>query len=102
VIHAVGPIWRGGGENEDELLASCYRTSLELAVGEGCRSIAFPAISCGIYGFPIDRAARIAIGEVAAFLASDTSIERVLLVAFGDDIRSALESALASALEGSS
>ena len=66
VIHAVGPVWRGGGDGEDELLASCYRTALALAVGHRLAAVAFPAISTGIYGFPPDRAARIAVGTVAA------------------------------------
>lgn len=90
VIHAVGPVWRGGDRGEPELLASCYRRSLELAVENGIRSIAFPAISCGIYGYPIDQAAQIAVGEVRAFLARDNFIERVILVAFSDDVWNAL------------
>jgi O-acetyl-ADP-ribose deacetylase (regulator of RNase III) len=72
VIHAVGPVWRGGDAAEDELLASCYRTALGLAADAGLASIAFPAISTGIYGFPADRAARIATGTVAADLAADS------------------------------
>jgi O-acetyl-ADP-ribose deacetylase (regulator of RNase III) len=94
VIHTVGPVWRGGGNNEETLLASCYRTSLELAVAAGARSVAFPAISCGVYGFPVGRAAEIALGEVASFLATDDRLERVLMVGFGDDTRTALEAAL--------
>lgn len=90
VIHAVGPVWRGGDRGEAELLASCYRRSLELAVENGVHSIAFPAISCGIYGYPIDDAAQIAVSEVRRFLESDASIERVLFVAFGDDVWNAL------------
>src|SRR5580658_528694 len=70
VIHAVGPVWSGGGNGEDELLASCYRTGLALAAGHGLASIAFPAISTGIYRFPPDRAARVAVGTVAAELAA--------------------------------
>ena len=76
VIHAVGPVWSGGGKDEDDLLASCYRTSLALAAEHGLGSIAFPAISTGIYRFPADRAARIAVGTVAAALASEASGQR--------------------------
>jgi O-acetyl-ADP-ribose deacetylase (regulator of RNase III) len=94
VIHAVGPVWRGGDRDEEALLASCYRTSLELAVAHGARSVAFPAISCGVYGFPVERAAEIAIGEVAAFLRTDRQLERVLMVAFGPAIGAALDGAL--------
>lgn len=70
VIHAVGPVWNGGGHREEELLASCYRTALDLAAAHGLASIAFPAISTGIYHFPPDRAARIAVGTTAAELAA--------------------------------
>src|SRR3954451_2814560 len=78
VIHAVGPVWHGGGSNEDGLLASCYRTALDLAAAKKLTSIAFPAISTGIYSFPADRAARIAIGTVASQLsATPRSINRV-------------------------
>jgi len=94
VIHAVGPIWRGGGNNEEALLASCYRRSLVLAVEHGARTVAFPAISCGVYGFPVARAAEIAVGEVAGFLATTDEIDRVLMVGFGEETTSALESAL--------
>jgi len=83
VIHAVGPVWRGGDGGEDELLASCYRTALDLAVAHDLRSIAFPAISTGIYGFPADRAARIAVGTVAAELgASARGITHVVFCCF--------------------
>jgi O-acetyl-ADP-ribose deacetylase (regulator of RNase III) len=68
IIHTVGPIWRGGADGEDELLASCYRNSLTLSEQHGIKSIAFPAISAGVYGFPMERACRIAIGEMKAFL----------------------------------
>ncbi|MCU0305088.1 MAG: O-acetyl-ADP-ribose deacetylase [Thermoanaerobaculales bacterium] len=100
VVHAVGPVWHGGGHGEEALLASCYRTSLELAAAHGARSVAFPAISCGVYGFPIERAAGIAVGEVAAFLGADDRLERVLMVAFSPDIGTALEAAL-EAVRGS-
>jgi O-acetyl-ADP-ribose deacetylase len=83
VIHAVGPVWQGGGSNEDELLASCYRSALDLAAGHKLSSIAFPAISTGIYGFPADRAARIAVGTVASELsAAPRSISRVVFCCF--------------------
>jgi O-acetyl-ADP-ribose deacetylase (regulator of RNase III) len=98
VIHAVGPVWRGGTSGEPELLASCYRRSIEVAIENGVRSIAFPAISCGIYGYPIDAAADIAVGETRRVLADsdaiDRSMDRVLFVAFGDDVRRALERSL--------
>jgi O-acetyl-ADP-ribose deacetylase (regulator of RNase III) len=89
VIHTVGPIWRGGGHGERELLAACYRNSLDLAVGNGVRSIAFPAISCGAYGFPIDEAADIAVREVAR----DDRLDLVIFACFGDDTLQALERA---------
>jgi O-acetyl-ADP-ribose deacetylase len=83
VIHAVGPVWNGGGQGEEELLASCYRTALELAAAHRLASIAFPAISTGVYRFPPDRAARIAVGTVAAEIASaPQGIERVVFCCF--------------------
>ena len=83
VIHAVGPVWNGGGEGEEELLASCYRTALDLAVAHRLASIAFPAISTGVYRFPPDHAARIAVGTVAAELAgSPRGIARVVFCCF--------------------
>jgi O-acetyl-ADP-ribose deacetylase (regulator of RNase III) len=82
VIHTVGPVWRGGSRGEAELLARCYRSSLEIAGTEAFRSIAFPAISCGIYGYPIDEAATIAVREVRRFLDGSDAPHRVLLVAF--------------------
>jgi O-acetyl-ADP-ribose deacetylase (regulator of RNase III) len=83
VIHAVGPVWRGGKAQEDELLASCYRTALQIAAQHGLASIAFPAISTGIYAFPPDRAARIAVGTVASELAAaERSIDHVLFCCF--------------------
>ena len=94
VIHTVGPVWRGGTDGEPELLASCYRRSLEVAIENGVRTIAFPAISCGIYGYPIDDAAEIAIGETKRVLADSDAIDRVHFVAFGDDVRRALERSL--------
>jgi O-acetyl-ADP-ribose deacetylase len=83
VIHAVGPVWNGGGRGEDELLASCYRSALDLAADSRLASIAFPAISTGIYAFPPDRAARIAVGAVVAELAAALrGIERVVFCCF--------------------
>jgi O-acetyl-ADP-ribose deacetylase len=94
IIHAVGPRYRDGRHGEPELLASCYTESLKLAVAHGVRSIAFPAISCGIYGYPVPDAARIAVGTVADFLAREQSIERVVLACFGGDVLSAYQAAL--------
>ncbi|MDX8402669.1 MAG: O-acetyl-ADP-ribose deacetylase [Mariprofundaceae bacterium] len=84
VIHTVGPVWRGGGAGEDALLASCYRNSLLLADAKGVKHIAFPAISTGAYGFPFERATRIAVREVRRHLAGDSAIERVIFCCFGD------------------
>jgi len=85
VIHTVGPVWHGGQHGEDELLASCYRHSFALAEQHLVRTIAFPCISTGVYGFPMDRAARIAVSETRAFLQKSQSVEKVLLVCFGKD-----------------
>lgn len=82
VIHTVGPVWHGGGQGEDELLASCYRNSLRLAVEHGITSIAFPAISTGVYHFPLERATRIAVREVKSFLARKDSVQLVVFVCF--------------------
>ncbi len=98
VIHAVGPVWHGGNRNEPVLLAGCYRRSLELAVENNVRSIAFPAISCGVYHFPIDQAAWIAVNEVATFLESNNSLEKVIFVCFDDTIQKAIEAELATRL----
>ena len=83
VIHTVGPVWRDGHQGEDELLASCYRNSFALAEQHHIRTIAFPSISTGAYGFPMERAARIAVTETLGFLDRSQSIEEVLLVCFG-------------------
>jgi O-acetyl-ADP-ribose deacetylase (regulator of RNase III) len=86
VIHAVGPVWHGGGRDEPGLLASCYRTSLELAVRNSLTSIAFPAISTGVYRFPADRAAEIAVGTVVSELSAEPrGIERVVFCCFSDE-----------------
>lgn len=94
VIHTVGPIWQGGDQGEPELLAACYRNSLKLAADNGVRTIAFPAISCGVYGYPLAEAARVAVREVRSFLAGDDRIEAVYLVCFGGEVREAYERAL--------
>ncbi len=94
VIHAVGPVWQGGAQGEPELLASCYRTCLELARQHNLKSIAFPAISCGVYRFPIDRAARIAVAEVSAFLKENDLPEEVIFVCFDQDIFDATRTAM--------
>jgi O-acetyl-ADP-ribose deacetylase len=95
VIHAVGPVWRGGGEGEAELLASCYRESLAIAMAQGFRSVAFPAISCGIYGYPISAAAEIAVSTVAVVLSEAALPESVIFACFSDDVLSACHAALA-------
>jgi O-acetyl-ADP-ribose deacetylase (regulator of RNase III) len=94
VIHTVGPVWRGGTSGEPELLASCYRNSLALAVEHGVHSIAFPAISCGVFGYPIDEAAGIAVSETQRFVREQPSIESVLFVCFLDDIARAYQNLL--------
>ena len=83
VIHTVGPVWEGGGHGEDELLASCYRRALALTEHTPIKTIAFPAISTGVYGFPIDRAARIAVREVRRYLDEHAHLDRVILVCYG-------------------
>ena len=93
VIHAVGPRFRDGTHGEPGLLAGCYLESLELAEANGVRSIAFPAISCGIYGYPIPDAARIAVRTVSKFLAEDASIEQVIFACFGRDVLDAYQAA---------
>ncbi|MGE5678843.1 MAG: O-acetyl-ADP-ribose deacetylase [Pseudomonadota bacterium] len=85
VIHTVGPVWSGGRYDEDQLLASCYTNSIKLAEENGIRTIAFPNISTGVYGFPKDRAAEIAIKTVRNYLQENTTIEKVIFVTFGDE-----------------
>jgi O-acetyl-ADP-ribose deacetylase (regulator of RNase III) len=94
IIHAVGPVYRGGGEGEAELLASCYRESLRMAAERGLRSVAFPAISTGIYGYPPDLAAQIALRETTALLAQPSGIEDVLFVLFGKAAFESFQAAL--------
>jgi O-acetyl-ADP-ribose deacetylase (regulator of RNase III) len=95
VIRAVGPRYRDGRHGEPGQLAGCYRNSLNLAIAHGVRTIAFPAISCGVYGYPIPDAARIAIGTVVGFLADDKTIQQVIFACFGPDVLAALETATA-------
>ena len=95
VIHTVGPVWHGGGQGEDGLLASCYARSLEVAIGNGLESIAFPAISTGVYRFPPDRAARIATRTVADFLGGDAQLKRVIFCCFSPESADCHETALA-------
>ncbi len=84
VIHTVGPVWHGGSHGEEELLARCYRNSLALTGQHGIRSIAFPSISTGAYGFPMERAARIALREMRAYLDRAAHLEKIVCVCFGD------------------
>jgi len=84
VIHAVGPVWRGGGSGEPELLASCYRRAIELAAGAGAKSIAFPCISTGAYGYPFEPAAEIAVAAVREALAKHPGIEEVIFCCFSE------------------
>ncbi len=84
VIHAVGPVWQGGGAKESDLLASCYDQALALARANGCQSIAFPAISCGVYGYPAELAVPLAVARVSAFLARHPELGRVVFTAFDD------------------
>jgi O-acetyl-ADP-ribose deacetylase len=97
VIHAVGPRYRDGRHGEAEKLAGCYRDSLQLAVAHEVRTIAFPAISCGIYGYPIAGAARVAADTVADFLTGDSTIEQVVFACFGSDVLAAFQAACATA-----
>jgi O-acetyl-ADP-ribose deacetylase (regulator of RNase III) len=83
VIHTVGPIWQGGHRDEAELLAQCYRNSLALAKEHHIKTIAFPSISTGAYGFPMEKASRIAVTEIKKFLEQDSQVEKVILVCFG-------------------
>ncbi|MBM4382257.1 MAG: O-acetyl-ADP-ribose deacetylase [Deltaproteobacteria bacterium] len=96
VIHTVGPIWRGGGAREAELLGACYRSSLQLALDHRVETIAFPAISCGVYRFPVRRAAQIASSTISHALAQHEQLREVTLVAFD----AAMEEVLSAAIEG--
>jgi len=94
VIHTVGPVWYGGNHGEAELLASCYRNVLALAREHDLRTLAFPAISCGVFGYPPRQAAGIAVREIRTALAAGGNPEKVFLVAFGEEVRDALARAI--------
>ncbi|MBO0696428.1 MAG: O-acetyl-ADP-ribose deacetylase [Verrucomicrobia bacterium] len=94
VIHTVGPVWRGGKRGEPEILANCYGSSLHLAVENGIKTIAFPAISCGAYGYPIPDAARIAVKTVRDFLATADKIDKVIFALWDEEIYDAYREAL--------
>lgn len=91
IIHTVGPVWRGGDNGEPELLASCYRRCFEIAVEQGFRTLAFPAISCGIYGYPIDQATAIAVAETRAAVAANPDMDEVTFACFGDEVFAAYQ-----------
>jgi O-acetyl-ADP-ribose deacetylase (regulator of RNase III) len=94
VIHTVGPVWRGGKHGEAETLANCYHNSLQLVMENGIKTIAFPAISCGAYGYPVEEAAQIALQTTREFLASTDQTEKVIFVLWGDDVYEAYRQAL--------
>lgn len=96
VIHTVGPVWRGGGHSEDELLASCHRRALEVAAELECRTVAFPAISTGVYGYPVELAANVALRTTAEELEKRSEIEQVVFVLFSDEHLGAFERAMPS------
>ena len=99
VIHTPGPVWHGGKNGEEALLASCYRSCLRLAAEQGCKTVDFPSISTGVYRFPLEKAARIAVGTIADFLREHPELERVRMVCFDAGTRACYEQALAE-LEG--
>ena len=94
IIHTVGPVWHGGKQNEAALLASCYRNSLQLADSRHLKSIAFPAISCGVYAYPADQAAEIALREIINFAPRASSIKTIELIAFSDEMKNILQEKL--------
>ena len=100
VIHTVGPVWTGGHKNEDGLLADCYKNSFNAAIELGAKTIAFPSISTGAYGFPLDRAAKIAIKETRAFLETDSHLEKVVFVCFGAKVFKVYHDILACVFKG--
>jgi O-acetyl-ADP-ribose deacetylase (regulator of RNase III) len=99
VIHTVGPVWQGGGQGEDALLAACYRNSLALCRPHAIRTIAFPSISTGAYGFPVPRAARIALTEILAHLSRDDFVHRATVVCYNRDVYRAYQDAFEEVVE---
>jgi O-acetyl-ADP-ribose deacetylase (regulator of RNase III) len=99
VIHTVGPVWKGGGQNEEAFLADCYQNSLAAAVEKGARTVAFPAISTGVYGFPLKRATEIALTETFKFLKREEGLDRVIFVCFGKEALETYEKTLDSLLK---
>jgi O-acetyl-ADP-ribose deacetylase (regulator of RNase III) len=99
VIHTVGPVWRGGQQNEAELLAGCYRACFRIAREQRLRTLAFPAISCGVYGYPIPQAVEIAVRETQAALEANAALERVLFVCFGDEVHKAYAARLGLSIQ---
>ena len=97
VIHTPGPVWHGGGNGEEELLASCYRSCLSLAVDNACKTVDFPSISTGVYHFPLEKASRIAISTIAAFLAEHPELERVRMVCFDERTKAFYDRAMEEA-----
>lgn len=100
IIHTVGPVWQGGGKGEAELLASCYRRSLELAAAKGCRTVAFPAISTGVYRYPKDQATQIAVGTVSAFTRQNAVPETVIFCCFDQQTAELYQQALLRLAKG--
>lgn len=100
IIHTVGPVWQGGAANESALLASCYRQSLEQAVVHECQCVAFPAISCGVYGYPMAEACEVSVWTIQGFLAAnpDSGLESIWLCAFSDDLQQCWQQALLESL----
>ena len=86
MIHTVGPVWTGGERGEPELLASCYKSVFAIAREQGLQTLAFPAISCGVYRFPVERAVKIAVGETVAELMSSDAVQKVIFACFGDEV----------------
>ena len=94
IIHTVGPVWHDGDQSEADLLASCYRNSLQLADDHQLQSIAFPAISCGVYGYPAEQAAEIAVNEIKRFMTQQTTLQNVYLVAFSEAMKNLLDNTI--------